>query len=81
MPGMPPAVAVDPVAHVDKLFGDDKLDSAPLGAIDPREVDQDQVALALRVVDICSAHARADSSTKCALEFRPVGRDPQRLIV
>jgi len=81
VPGVTPAVAVDPIAHVDELFYNDELGGAPFRAIDPREVYQDQVTLALRVVDICSADACADSSTQCELERRTIGRDPHGLII
>ena len=74
--GMPSQVAVQPVAHVNQLFGDDDFQSPRLRLIDARKVDENQMLVHSRHERVGAADRSDNAAPKPRLENRPVCSDP-----
>jgi hypothetical protein len=74
---VPPQVAIQVISHVNKLFRHHDLDSAWFGAVDPGQVDEDQVPASAGIKRVGSANRCPDPTTKPLLERGSLSRDPE----
>jgi hypothetical protein len=70
-------VAIDPVAHVDQLFGYHDLERPRLVQVDPLQIDQHRVFLWEREENVCAANRCRDSPAQPTLELISVCGDPE----
>jgi CheY-like chemotaxis protein len=80
MPGVPPKVTVEPVAHVDQFFGDDDFERHWLGPVNARQVDQHGVFARTGQKGVGAAKgSRHPSPPEPASEGGTVGGDTQAI--
>lgn len=76
--GMPPAIPIQPVAHVQKLFAHDNFQRMGLRLVDPIQVDQYEMTRCPPMVHVGTADRCIDASPQPLLELRPARRDVER---
>ncbi len=72
-------VAIQPVSHVNQLFGNNDFQRTRPGQVDSREVDQDAMFVRCRVEAVGAAYRRSHSSTEPRFEDSPLGGHTQMI--
>jgi hypothetical protein len=76
---VPAKIAIEAVAHVYELLGDDNFKRSRMRLVNARKVDQDEMMVGLLEVCIRAADRRAHTPPEPALEHPALRRDPETI--